>query len=208
LLTIGVAARADDEPSGQRVRVHLDAHTPSAQLERYRTTTTVDVPVATTTGTYMSSTEVDIYDPVCTAPCDVLVETTGTYRVGGPSSIPTDGFRLVPGRENVIKASLGSRLQRGAGKMLTYVGVPVTLLGGIFWSVGAHSEDSVACAGCVNFHQTFVRWGAVLTTAGVVFLASGITLWATSGSSASIDGYSVALNHSGSLQLDAGGLHF
>lgn len=190
------------------VRVHLTADSTGAELQRYRVSTTVDVVVATPNGSYVGQTDVDLYGPVCAAPCDVEVEPGGTYRIGAPSMVPTDGFQLRPGGDNVITASLSSNFHRSAGKTLTLYSIPVLLVGGLFYGLGANSEDTVACAGCANFHKSEMRIAGVLLGTGAVMLTAGIVLWATSGSSASINGNSVALNSSGTVRLGAAGVTF
>lgn len=194
-------AFADDDVPAKGVRVHLSSDTPGAELQRYSGTGTAE----TATG----STNVELFVSVCAAPCDLVLDPRRSYRIGGPGLVPSDSFRLNPGATNDLRVSASSRTRRSFGKGLVYLGVPVLVLGLAFYVAGASSEDSVPCAGCVNFHQTGVRWGVGLSLGGVALLASGIALWATSSTTVTINEKDVALRlPGGALSLAPDGLHF
>lgn len=189
------------------VRVHLSSNERGAELQRYRSTATVDVARPTPYGFAYGTADVDVYEPVCTAPCDITIDPRGTFRVGGPALHPSAPFQLVPSGDNEIDATLATRSKRSTGKALLYVGIPLTAVGAMFFTIGALSEDKVNCAGCVNYHRTGMLWGGILGGVGVGLLTTGIVVLVGAQSSVSINGNSVARVGPG-LYVSAQGLHF
>lgn len=204
-LTHSASSFAESSPG---VRVRLSANEAGAELQQYRATDTVDYARPTPYGFHYGSVEVDRYSAVCAAPCDVTVDPRGMYRIGGPALHPTQPFRLIPDADNEINATLSTRGRRTAGKTLLYAGIPLTAVGGMFFAIGALSEDKVGCVGCVNYHRTGMLWGGILGGVGLGLLTTGIVVLAGASSSASINGQVVAVSLPGKLQLAADGLHF
>ncbi len=201
-------AKAPRPKSG--ITVDLVANDERARLERYTGTGTVDVDHVTTTGItlYTTQRDIDVYSDVCGVPCTVRVDPAARYRIGGEGLIPTDGFSLRSGQDNRIEAVLATKAKRTTGKVLTYLGIPITVLGALFLTLGAISSDQAPCDGCVRMKSTFLLWGGIVAGVGVPVLTIGIVLWATATSSASIDGEKVSIKLPGGLALSPGGLSF
>ena len=160
-----------------------------ARLEKFVGTGTVDVDHVTTTGVTLYTTQEDIH-------------------LGGTGLVPTDGFRLGKVGPNRIEGSMSTKSKRTAGKVLTYLGIPLTVLGGMLLAVAPGSSDEPACNGCVRFQSSLYLWGRIVTGVGLPLLTIGIVLWATSGSSALLNGRQVGVRLPGGLEVTSAGLSF
>lgn len=202
------------KPSPRRasttIDVELTVDDERARLEKFVGTGTVDVDHVTTTGVtlYTTQEDIDLYRDVCGAPCNVEIDPTARYRIGGTGLVPTDGFRLGNAGPNRIEGVMSTKSKRTAGKVLTYLGIPLTVLGGLLLAVAPGSSDVPACNGCVRFQSSLYLWGGIVTGIGVPLLTIGIVLWATSGSSALLNGRQVGVRLPGGLELTSGGLSF
>ena len=183
-------SRPADPPS---VEISFEADPSRAVLQRYVGSGNVSVDYVTPYGVTVGSGdgELSLYRDVCSSPCNQRVPADGRYRVAGEGLVATDSFTLHPDEHNRITASLSSKGKRTAGKYLTITAILPTLVGGILLGV-APAESSVApCDGCVNLQASMYLWGGIIAGVGVTMLTVGIVLWATSGSSAAIDGVQV-----------------
>lgn len=200
--------KAPRPPAG--ISVALVANDERARLERYTGTGTVDVNHVTPTGItlYTTQRDIDVYADVCGAPCTVRVDPSARYRIGGEGLIPTDGFSLRNGQTNRIEAVLATKAKLTAGKVLTYLGIPLTVLGSLLLGLGAVSSDQAPCDGCVRAQSSLFLWGGIVGGVGVPVLTIGIVLWATSTSSASIDGEKVSIKLPGGFSLAPTGISF
>jgi hypothetical protein len=187
------------------VAITFESDEPRATLQRYVGSGNVAVDYVTPYGTTVGSGDADLalFQDVCTSPCSQHIAPGGRFRVGGEGLVPTDSFTLKADEPSQISASMSSRGKRTAGKYLTITGIAPTLVGAIFLGV-APSESSVApCAGCVNMQASMFLWGGIVTGVGATMLTIGIVLWATSGSSAIVNGV-----HVGHVRLAPQGLVF
>ncbi len=188
-----VATDPPPRPAPVGVEISFDADTPRATLQRYVGSGDVAVDYVTPYGTTVGSgdAELSLYRDVCTSPCNQRIAPGGRYRVSGEGLVPTDSFTLSATESSRISASMSSRGKRTAGKWLTIIGIAPTLVGGLLLGV-APSESPVApCAGCVNLQASMYLWGGIAAGVGATMLTIGIVLWATSGSSAMVNGVQV-----------------
>ncbi len=199
------------KPSGDEVDVSFTSDDPKATLQQYVGSGGVTVDYVTPYGTTLGSgdAELGLFRDVCTSACTQRVSSAGRFRVAGEGLIPTDSFTLQKSGPNQVSASMSSRGKRTAGKVLTiYTGAPFTAIGALVLVAGAVATPGAPCAGCVDAHASLLLWGGIITGVSVTMLTIGIILWATSGSSATLNGEHVALRLPGKMRLGVGGLSF
>ena len=117
------------------------------------------------------------WQDVCIAPCNVPVNPTGLYRIGGGSIRPSDGFNMPrPAGTVVVEAQTGSTVKHWVGIGLIIGGAVAAGLGGIYYA----SADSLASNSTTETKSTFQAVGIVYLVTGLVLLAVGIPLSASS----------------------------
>jgi len=201
----------EPKPEAEVVVVSFTSDDPKATLQRYVGSGDVAVDYVTPYGTTVATgdAELSLYRDVCSSPCTQHVSPEGRFRVAGEGLIPTESFTLSKGGPNHVAASMSSRGKRTAGKVLTiYTGAPITVVGALLLLAGAAAQPGAPCAGCVDAHASLLLWGGIVGGVGATMLTIGIILWATSGSSATLNGETVALRLPGHMRLGVGGLSF
>jgi hypothetical protein len=127
------------------------------------------------------------WQDVCVTPCGVPVDPKALYRVGGRQFVPSDTFNMPrPSGQVTIEARMGSRVRSIVGTALTLGGLGAGALGGVFLLAASEQHnDSYGEPSPAKFFFTF--YGVVLAIAGTVVALVGIPLWATSGTSATVE---------------------
>ncbi|HEY1954300.1 MAG TPA: hypothetical protein VGH28_01780 [Polyangiaceae bacterium] len=167
-------------PAGPSTHVMIDADEPGVTLLRVTGLGMVQATSSygTTFGAFMS------YAPICVAPCEANLETSGMYRVAGDGVTPTGTFSLPPPSANgamrlhVHAGSLGARV---GGLWLTVGGITIALAGGVLAGTAAALQSSQADL------SGLLIGGLVTAGIGVVMTAIGIPLIAQSGTSVFTD---------------------
>jgi hypothetical protein len=186
-------------PTSPTVEVSFESDDSHATLQRYVGSGEVTVDYVTAYGTTLGSGdgEMAMYRDVCVASCTERIPAGGRFRVAGQGLIPTDSFVLHSNESNQITASMSSRGKRRAGQYLTLFGAAPTLIGAGLLVAAPGSSSVAACNGCVNLQASLFLWGGIVTGVGVTMLVVGIVLWATSGSTATLNGTKVGFHPSG-----------
>jgi hypothetical protein len=153
--------------------VELDATDPRATLSRY---------VGSGFSGRLGSSRVQygsLWENICVAPCGTDVSTRAVYRVEGDGIWPSSSFVLSAGPTLLHVKAGASRAVLG-GAVLAATGGGFALMGGMFLGLSAipvdRSQPDVA-----RQEQTkgaFVTVGAVLLTAGLVGLVTGVAICA------------------------------
>jgi hypothetical protein len=160
-------------------RVEVQSTRPGTVLQRLSAAGALDVGYSSWGGGRYALLEV--FSPVCMAPCTATVPSSSIYRIGGPGivasrhfSVPYDGARL--------DVSAGSSGARVGGFVLLFTGIGAVAAGGIIALAGAITPDP-AHPGQTRADSSLLAAGGITAVAGVVMLAFGIVLIATSGTS-------------------------
>jgi hypothetical protein len=123
---------------------------------------------------------------VCVAPCGVPVDPRGTYRVGGGSYRGSDAFRMPRSDGQVlIDARVGSQPKHIVGLVLMIVGIADVAGGILIYSLASHVNNDTATTG-VDAQGLYRFEGIVGIVAGVILMAVGIPMMATSGTSVDV----------------------
>ncbi len=115
----------------------------------------------------------DAWRRVCDAPCDRPLPTSGLYRVAGPDTSESDGFRL-KGRDQpaILDVSPTSNAQRRAGTGLIVSGSIILGIGGLVTAV----DVIVANATTGGDSSAALGVGVGGVVAGAAMLIVGLTL--------------------------------
>ncbi|HXU04422.1 MAG TPA: hypothetical protein VN903_25850 [Polyangia bacterium] len=127
-----------------------------------------------------------LWRDICIAPCGVVVDPAGLYRIGGGESIASETFQLPRGSGDVyIDAQVGSRVKHFAGLGMMIGGGVAALYGLIYWQFSQAFRDTEAQtgSGSTGFSDTvrniglvFIGAGAVVEIIGIVMFASGTSV--------------------------------
>jgi hypothetical protein len=121
------------------------------------------------------------WQDVCIAPCNVPVNPQGTYRIGGGTIRPSDGFNMPrPAGQVVVEAQTGSTVKHWVGFGLTIGGVVAAVSGTLLYA----SAPGPDVYGDTAARDTAHVGGIVYLVTGLILLAVGIPL---SMSSTSVD---------------------
>ena len=112
--------------------------------------------------------------PVCDAPCDMPLDPTLDYRVGGHGLRPTPRFRLEPG-PLTLDAHMASTAALITGLALTALGGPLALSGGVDLLVGNYVVPN-NCHGGPCSQADRDGWRATWNTLGGVMIGVGVAL--------------------------------
>jgi hypothetical protein len=127
------------------------------------------------------------WQDLCSTPCGVPVDPARLYRVGGRPFVPTEPFTM-PRQTGqvVIEARMGSRARNIVGTVLTIVGIPLGVTGGIMLYTGVHEPNDEF--GQPTFSKLALTvYGAAFLITGTVLTLVGLPLWATSGTSMTME---------------------
>lgn len=115
---------------------------------------------------------------LCRTPCKGEVRQGETLRVGGPKVVPSDPFKVTPGRQQMqIDADAASRSQRIWGVVLGVGGGGILLIGSSLFAIGASNDGQVEQNGETRYltdseRRDFRATGGVMMVVGA---AAGIT---------------------------------
>jgi hypothetical protein len=125
---------------------------------------------------------------VCTAPCGVPVSPAGVYRVGGGSYRASDPFRMPRSSGPVlIDAQVGSKPKHIVGTILMIAGIIDAAAGVIVYSAASSlSANYSSIDNGVGSKTYYEVEGAIGVITGVILMAIGIPMMASSGTSVAI----------------------
>jgi hypothetical protein len=124
------------------------------------------------------------WQDLCLMPCGIVVDPTGSYRVGGEGLRDTSSFQMPrPSGEVLVDANMGTSARRRTGIGLTLGGFGAALLGGLTARLGIESDSQSTSNQNTSTNST---GGLVLLIVGIAAVAVGIPLWVTSRSSAEV----------------------
>lgn len=169
LLSPGLAAPDAHPDRPGLVRLHIDADAPRVELRRVGGAAIARYSVY---GNSITPNYITLYTTVCKAPCDAVIDgrDESTFFFGGPGVTDSSNFQLTERRGDVrahVKTGNASRHSAGYWTMV---------FGG---SAAAGTGLVLALAGS-NMGSTQQAVYGGITAAGVVALAAGIYLFATS----------------------------
>jgi hypothetical protein len=115
------------------------------------------------------------WQDVCISPCNVPVNPAGLYRVGGGTIRPSSEFNMPRSAHVTIDAQVGSTVKHWVGLGLMLGGAGIGLAGGLYYA----DASSIANNNSTT-EDTAKAVGIVYLIAGVILLAVGIPLFASS----------------------------
>jgi hypothetical protein len=157
----------DDAP---QVMMVVEADAPDALIERRANVvegwqTTLGIPVYTST---------EQWEPVCAAPCRVMINPNSAFRVNGPGISTSRAFVLPHESKDEIRLDIRTRsaLWHGLGQAMTVVGTILVIVGGIstLYAPSITSTDE---------EKALRRFGVGFLAGGGLMLGIGIPLWVT-----------------------------
>jgi hypothetical protein len=120
---------------------------------------------------------------VCVAPCGVPVDPAGIYRVGGGGYRGSEPFHLPRQTGQVfLEARVGSQGKHIAGMILMIVGIANVIGGVVVYSLASSLNTDTTSSG-VDARSLYRFEGVAEGIVGVVLMAIGIPMMATSGTS-------------------------
>jgi hypothetical protein len=117
------------------------------------------------------------WQDVCIAPCNVPVNPAGLYRVGGGSIRPSSEFNMPRSAHVTIDTQVGSTVKHWVGLGLMLGGAGLGLAGGLYYASASDVSNSY---GSTTNEDAVKAVGIVYLIAGVILLAVGIPLFASS----------------------------
>jgi hypothetical protein len=127
------------------------------------------------------------WNDVCVSPCGIPVDPAGTYRVGGGSYRASDPFRMPrPSGQVVLDAHMGSNVKHWIGFGLGLGGGIAALLGVTLLSLAPSATGTSVTGSGLSEKETFQVYGAVYLVTGIILLAVGIPMLASSGTSVDV----------------------
>jgi hypothetical protein len=121
------------------------------------------------------------WQDVCVAPCNVPVNPQGTYRIGGGTIRPSEGFNMPrPAGQVVVEAQTGSTIKHWVGFGLVLGGIGAAVGGTLVYAGAPTANDSISTTDRDAAHAV----GIVYLVTGLILLAIGVPL---SMSSTSVD---------------------
>lgn len=119
---------------------------------------------------------VGTWEPACVAPCATKLDPRFSYRVAGDGLVPSDSFTLPQDRDHLmLDAKMGSSVGRVGGGVLALGGAGAVLLGAAALIATPILESQNL--GSSSLRTGLLAGGAVVSSAGVVALISGVWLW-------------------------------
>jgi hypothetical protein len=155
-------------------RVHIVATRPNVVLERRQGSLPTDRPLPPLS-VYAGE---PVWDPVCTAPCDLAVQLGGEYRIAGADVTKSSGFPL-HGPTTDLLVDAGSYPMRRAGVWLVVVGSIAAAAGAIFLGVDAVPKSGQSSTNLLNpggiAAISALAGGGTLTIVGIGLVIGGGT---------------------------------
>ena len=119
------------------------------------------------------------WQDVCLTPCRTQVPPGGLYRVGGGTLRPSDSFNLPRSGPVVIDAQMGSTVKHWVGFGLVLGGIGAALGGGLLYADASNAPDIGTGSGA-TYRETQQAQGIVFIVVGIILLAVGIPMAASS----------------------------
>lgn len=118
----------------------------------------------------------ELYDPVCTAPCEADVPARGRYRVRGEGMVQSSAFHLPQGEPRVgLQVNGGSLGGVVGGVVMMGFGIVAMSIGGIFMLVGASERAPNDGSGTEIGGAITLGAGAGLTGLGLYLVLANQT---------------------------------
>ncbi len=118
----------------------------------------------------------ELYDPVCTAPCEADVPARGRYRVRGDGMVQSAAFHLPQGEPRVgLQVNGGSLAGVVLGVVMMGVGITAMGIGGVFMLVGASERAPNDGSGTETGGAITLGAGAGLTGLGLYLVLANQT---------------------------------
>jgi len=116
------------------------------------------------------------WQDVCVAPCNVPVNPSGLYRIGGGTIRPSDTFNMPrTAGQVVVQTEVGSNVKHWVGIALIIGGVVDAAAGGIYYASASDLANSSSNTTMMS-KDYFQTVGIVTIIIGVVVTAIGIPL--------------------------------
>ena len=213
-----VTAHAQQALPPAPARVVIETDNPTVTLYR------IDGVKAIPSGRHLSMIATEDLGHVCRAPCGALVDPNFNYRIAGPGITPSEPVYFAEGSSVRLHVKAGSTSRRVNGVVLTTLGFGVSAAGGTLLGMGAlvGSPQQQPVGEISPWQKTqmppampndssagIMKAGGIVLGVGVAMLATGIALWATSGThvDSSID-QAAAVPLGGSARLTSSGIVF
>jgi hypothetical protein len=195
-------------------RVDFRADTEGTELQQLAAWGSSEQGTPTGLGIWSSQDDASCRTTVCRAPCSMMVDPYGRYRVAGPGLLPSASFSL-SSPANTVDARMNSHARRNAGRVLSlFVGMPITLVGVVILGFGAAASSEFsqvptgACPQCSNPASTILPIGGVFFGIGLASIVTGAVLWGTAGTRVVVNGVEGAAPRSTRIAFAMDGLHF
>jgi hypothetical protein len=130
-ITTSSLAHADAVEPPHRTHVHIDSETNGTVLER-QTPFHAYVPGK-------GGGVVDIWETICSAPCDTDVPTDEVYRLNAPSGVPSDALAL-PAGTATVHGHLRGRAMAGVGLVGVSIGPAIVLTGLVLYGTASSAD--------------------------------------------------------------------
>jgi hypothetical protein len=111
---------------------------------------------------------------VCSAPCNVRLDSEVDYRVGGSGIEPSRSFRVAPNGTTMVRSDVASTGSKWGGIIALGVGIVAVNVGPVFIAAGA--IENLDAKGDHSGSNN-VRLGTVITLAGVAAGITGLVLF-------------------------------
>lgn len=165
------------------VQIQIDSPDPHVQLKRHEGSAVV--PLGT------GAALVESNSIVCRAPCNKVVDARDGHEffLSGRGVTDSSRFQLFEYSGPVtIHVDPGTQAYRTLGKVLTYGSIAPILFGGLmFWTAqGMKNDDQLDPETRADWRNAEKTYGFVLL-GGAAMLTTGIVLWATSGTTYTIE---------------------
>jgi hypothetical protein len=159
----------------------------------------------------------EVWEPVCRAPCAVQVDHNGYYAIRGNGIVPSRPFNLPASGTVRLDVKAGHLGPRAGGLIMMSLGLGAALGGAVMMATSqtfapqGPMDPAFATIDQMERQtaQTMLIAGGVMVGVGVPLAVGGIVLMVKSRTHVTIDGEQLALKLPGKkLALSATGLHF
>lgn len=145
---------------------------------------------------------INLYSPVCRAPCEVAADLDDVYQIRGLNVNPSPTFQLPNLAVVDLNVRVGHSGTRAGGVVLTTLGSIPLIVGLVFTPIGAARYDRPDGQGFLIAGGITLGLGTALVAGGIYMLVNSRTrVWTA-------DGYRLAARNRPRLALSAAGLHF
>jgi hypothetical protein len=171
------------------VRLHIRANDPQLQLHRFVGSAMTGYIGGPTGGLPVFST---ISELICRVPCDQIIDGRKgeEFFFDGKGITTSASFQIFDKSGDIdVVVQPGNQVQKTMGQIFTWTGLPVAAFGGLFLALSINNTNQYAPDGSYPSSSLYEDWKSAKTTSGIilgtglVFIAGGIAMWATSGTS-------------------------